>query len=248
MLSANEINDIELQAFIGKPSDFHGICKVYPLTMNEIIEKGVNQYQGELELLLLDEQKIFNIVKEKTGQEIPIEQIDPLKYLIGSTQQNDTFLLELQSIFFTFIKEEVLFLPKINSILVGNPKDKRLINSKNFRDFQDILKIQNKKEIKTPPPENETPGQKKMRLLRERVEAVKKKQSQKDGKGQSLLDLLEIGEIYGIDSTHTIFAFYNLIKRHQMKEKWDQDIQMLCAGASSEKIKTQYWGESLKND
>jgi hypothetical protein len=30
-----------------------------------------------------------------------------------------------------------------------------------------------------------------------------------------------------------------------MKEKWEQDIQMICAGADSKKIKTKYWGESL---
>jgi hypothetical protein len=51
------------------------------------------------------------------------------------------FFLELESAFSTFIKEEILILPKINSILVGAPEEKRLITSENFRDFQDILRI-----------------------------------------------------------------------------------------------------------
>jgi hypothetical protein len=28
-----------------------------------------------------------------------------------------------------------------------------------------------------------------------------------------------------------------------MKEKWEADIQMLCAGADSKKLDTKYWGE-----
>jgi hypothetical protein len=61
--------------------------------------------------------------------------------LLLSTEQNDSFLLDLQNVFSTFIKEEVLFLPSINSILVGSPDDKRLITVENFKDFQDILRI-----------------------------------------------------------------------------------------------------------
>jgi hypothetical protein len=37
--------------------------------------------------------------------------------------------------FTTFIKEDIILLPKINSILVGSPEEKRLINSENFIDF-----------------------------------------------------------------------------------------------------------------
>lgn len=71
----------------------------------------------------------------------------------------------------------------MKSIVVGSPKEKRLITPQNFGDFQTILKIQNKKEIKEPPPENESPGQRKMRLLREKVAVVKKKQAEKNNEG-----------------------------------------------------------------
>lgn len=42
----------------------------------------------------------------------------------------------------------------------------------------------------------------------------------------------------------SLLKFYNLIKRYQMREKWDWDLQMLCAGADPKKMKTKYWGES----
>ena len=249
MLSTNQIEAIKEQTFLGYPSKLNNICSIKCFTIGEIVEMGTDIYNGKLGTILLTEAEIQKIVKEKTGKEIPIEEIHPLVYLLQSADQNDKFLLELESIFSTFIQEEILLLPKINSILVGDPKEKKLITEKNYRDFQDILRLQNCKEFTEPPPEDETPGQRKMRLLREKVAAVKKKQSQKNGDGLTLVEMLEVGETYGIDvKNHTLYAFYKLLRRHQLKEKWEQDLQMICAGADSKKIKTKYWGESLDNE
>ena len=87
-------------------------------------------------MLLLDEIEIAKIIKEKIGEEVPLEEIEPLSYLLMSADNNDSFSLELQEAFTTFLKEDILFLPKLNSIIVGKDfKQKRLITPKNFRDF-----------------------------------------------------------------------------------------------------------------
>lgn len=245
MLSVNQIEDIKEQAFMGVPSQFEAIGKVYPFTIDEIIRMSSSTYNSYLGLLLLTEVDIVNIIKEKTGEEIPIEQVEVLSYLLQSATANDTFLLELQTAFSTFLKEEILLLPKINSVLVGPPDEKRLITKDNFPIFQDILRIQNKREVKEAPPVDETPGQRKMRLLREKVAEVKKKQAQKNNGKQTFVELLEIASTYGIDvGSHSLYAFYSLLSRYQRKEKWEQDLQMICAGADSSKLKTKYWGES----
>lgn len=247
MLSRNQLDVIEEQAFVGAPSQLPGVCKVRPLTLLEIITMGTNIYNSRLGLLLLTEVDIAKIIKDKTGQEPNIEEIQTLPYLLQSAAHDDMFLLELQTAFSTFITEEILLLPKINAVVIGNPKEKRLLTTDNFSVFQDILRIQNKREVKEPPPENESAIARKFRLKREMRDAAKRKQQAKKGEGQSLVELLEIAETFGIDyQNKTLFAFYNLIQRHQAKEKWDQDIQMLCAGADSKKLKTKYWGESLK--
>ena len=249
MLSANQILDIKTQAFIGEPSSLENICKVYPLTIKEIVSLGVSKYLGMVGLLLLSENDIANIVKEKTGKDIPVETIIPLHYLLESAAVDNMFLLELQDIFSTFLKEEVLLLPKINSVLIGSPEEKRLITKDNFPILQDIIRIQNKRTVPTAPPENETPGQRKMRLLREKVAEVKRKQNQNKGEGQTLLDLLEIASTFGIDVKNcTLFAFYGLINRHQMREKWSQDLKMIAAGADPKKLKTKYWGEPASEE
>ena len=247
MLSHRQIERIKEDAFSRNASLLPNVCRVTPLTMGEILKLGMDSYNSKLGILLLTEVDIVKIIKEKTGQEIPIENIEPLSYLLQSAEHDDMFLLELQSAFATFIKEDIMLLPKINSVLVGAPQDRRLITSQNYSDFQDILRLHNKREMKEPPPENESAIARKFRLKREARDAAKRKQQEKNGDGQSLVDLLEIATVFGIDYKNvTLFAFYNLIARYQAKEKWDQDIKLICAGADSKKIKSKYWGESLK--
>lgn len=246
MLSANQIKDIKEQAYVGAPSPFYDICEIYPYTVAQVVKMGNTKYNSYLGLLILDENEIAEGIKEKTGEEVPIEQIHPLEYLLQSAESNDMFLLDLQNAFNTFIKEEILLLPQINSVLVGEFSKKKLITEENFRDFQDILRIQNNKEITEPPPENESPFRREMRLKREKAERIKRKQQAKKGETIEFLDLMQIGDVFGIDkNTTSVFAYSKLIDRYRAKEKWDQDLQMLCAGADSSKIKTKYWGTSL---
>lgn len=248
MLSINQIEEIKEQAYMGVPSVLEGICQVHPFTIKEIVAMGSGLYNSRLELLLLTENAIAQLVKEKTGQEIPIESIEVLEYLLQSAANDDMFLLELEQAFSTFIQEDILLLPKINAVSIGPIAEKRLITKDNFRDFQDILRLQNRKTVQAAPPKDETPGQRKMRLLRERVAEAKKKQKDKKGQGQSLSDLLEIATVFGIDINNcTLYAFYGLIRRHQMREKWNQDLQMMCAGADSKAMNAKYWGESPEN-
>lgn len=211
--------------------------------MKDMLTMGSLEYSSKLNLLLMDETAMEEIVKTKGGDMKEIEGITPLQYLLKSAELSDMFLLELQNAFSTFIQEDILLLPKINSVLVGLPSEKRLINNENFSDFQTILRIQNRREVPEPPPENESAIARKMRLAREKREAVKRKQQQKEGANQELADLLEVAEVFGIDyEKKSIYAFYGLIQRHQLREKWTQDIQMLCAGADSKKVKAKYWG------
>ena len=236
MLSLNDIEVIKEQSYACFPSQLSNVCEVYPLKMEEIIKMGSDKYKGYLNLLLLTEAEIAKMIEEKAKIEVDLSEITTLSYLLQSAKLSDSFLLDLQNAFTTFIKEEVLLLPKINAVLIGNDfSKKRLITEKNFSDFQDILRIQNRRPIA-----------KKFRLKREMRDAVKKKQQQKNGTGLSTCDLLGIAETFHIDWRNcSVYSFYVLLERHQLKEKWQQDIQMLCAGADSQKLKTKYWGESL---
>ena len=242
MLSSNEIKKIKEQAYAGYPSQLKGVCDVYPSMMADFL-KDSTKFSGRLGLLLLTESEIVDLAKEK-GRNLQIDDVHVLEFLLFNAEQDDNFLLELESAFSTFIKEDILLLPSINSVLIGPPDEKRLITEENFSDFQTILRVQNRREVPEPPPENESAIARKFRLKREQREAVKRKQQQKEGNTQEIADLLEIAEVFGIDyKEKSVYAFYGLIHRFQLKEKWDQDIAMLCAGADPKKMGTKYWGE-----
>ena len=250
MISHDRIEEIQGQAYVCAPSQFENICSIYPLTVAEVMTMGYHQYNKKLGLLLLSEIEIQKIIKEKSGEEIPLDEIYPLQFLLQNASHNDSFFLELKQTFSTFLKEEVLLIPEIGAVLVGpeHPEEKRLITNENFNDFQTILKIQNRKEVSEAPPAEETPAQRKMRLLREKVAAAKKRQAEKNKAKSSIVDLLEIATVYGINLKEcSFYAFQGLIPRYQAHEKYHIDIQMLCAGAEQEKLKIKYWGESSEN-
>ena len=248
MLSSKELSVIREQAYCGYPSQLKGVCNVYPSMMRDYLKNTI-QFSGRLGILLLTETEISDLIKKKTGKEIPIDQIHVLDHLLQSAEHDDNFLLDLQEAFSTFIKEDIFILPSYHAVVVGPPEEKRWITEKNFSDFQTILRVQNRKEVPEPPPENESAIARKMRLKREMREAVKRKQQQKQGTEQDLAELLEIAETFGIDyMDKSVYAFYGLVQRNRRKEKWEQDLAMLCAGADPKKMKIEYWGDNSKEN
>ena len=239
---------VKEQAMAGYPSRLSNVCLVYPGMMRDMLQMGRDIYEQNLGLLLLTQQDVERIIREKGSNPQDFGDTHPLTYLLKNADVNDMFLLELTAAFSTFIKEEVLLLPPINAVLIGPMAEKRLITKDNFEDFQMILRLQNRKEVPKPPPENESDFARELRLKAEMRDAVKRKQQQKEGAVQELADLLEIARVYGINyKEESIYAFYGLIQRFQRKEKWDRDMQMLCAGADSQKVKPEYWGETPKD-
>ena len=248
MLSSNEIAKVKEQAYVGYPSQLKGICDIYPSMMKDFL-KDSTAFSGRLGILLLTEAEISDLIKQKSGKDVPPEEIHVFEFLLQSAEHDDHFLLDLQDAFSTFIKEDIFILPSYHAVVVGPPEDKRWITEENFGDFQTILRIQNRKEVPEPPPEDESPFARKMRLLKEKREAVKRKQQQKEGNKQELADLLEIAEVFGVNTMEkSVYAFYGLVHRHQMREKWDQDIAMMCAGADPKKMKIEYWGDNSKEN
>ena len=71
--------------------------------MKNMLEMGSLEYSAKLNLLLMDENSIEEIVKEKGGNIKEVEGISPLQYLLKSAELSDMFLLELQNAFSTFI-------------------------------------------------------------------------------------------------------------------------------------------------
>lgn len=245
MLSPDDIDMIKSAAMVGVAAQFSNVGKVHPIPLSKIFEIGFPEYNRRLGTLLMTEVEVHDIILKKANVDVPLEEINSLQYLLQCADQSDIFFLDLENMFSTFLQEEITLLPKIDAVLVGAAQDKRLITTENFPEFQAILRIQNNKEVKAAPPKDETPGQRKMRLLREKVEEAKRKKAEKQGGDkQSFSTLLEIASVYGIDiRKENLYSFYHLLSRYQAQENYNNNLRMLCAGASSDNLKIKYWGE-----
>ena len=135
MLSPEKVEEICTQAFLCEPSLLDITCMVYPITVGEIVRMGLTEYNKRLGILLLTKDELIKLLEEKGEVKVESDDIDVLSYLLKSADNNDIFLLELQTAFSTFLKEEVLLLPTLGSVVVGAPEEKRLITSENFEDF-----------------------------------------------------------------------------------------------------------------
>ena len=252
-MQAELITDIQCKAFLNFPYAFSTICIIYPLTMGEIIGSiGQLNYSSYITLLTLDEFDIAQKAKSK-GINIDPTEINAFNYIIDSAKNNYTFLLEVKNAFRTFIREEIMILFDEYTIVIGDAKDKRLITSQNFGEFQNILRVQNKKKVKEDPPPDESPIRRKFRLKAEYRDAVKRSQKSSDPNAPDFLALMSSLCCYKDGITpedlkkFSFFAFKEQFERHQLREKYSIDVKSILAGADSKKVKPEPWIKKISD-
>ena len=251
------------ELFLGAPYKIDGICSVYQLTIDEITNKnggiGFDRYHYYINLLTMEKEDIKEILNKKKseGQLIPPGfnlDIDIYDYLMLSAANDKTFFLDFKTALSTFIKEEILISTKKSIIIVGNPIERKVITKDNFSEIGTALRLFNKMRIKEPPPENETPMQKKFRLKREERDRVKEKQMQKEGETLTFADVMSSICVMNTGVTvlnigqYTIYQIKDLLERAQAKEAYHTELDMLMAGADSKKIKPKHYVRNLQKE
>lgn len=243
----------EMLLFLGKPIPIRDICYVYPLKINEIYNEslGRNKYNLYVNLLTLDEDDIIS-AQQKKGKILQESDIQLFKYFLDCAQYDNQFFLDLSDALSTFIKEKVTLIPKLYTIIIGNPMEKRFLTEPDFLYLQNIIRAQNNLYIKEEAPPDEDAMHRKFRIKRNLREKVKQKQATKEEDGISFLDQISslivanIGINYDNIGECTLYPIKVLIDRMQAKENYENNLQFLCAGADSKKIKTKYWIRNLK--
>ena len=251
------------ELFLGAPYKIEGVCNVYQLTIDEIINKktgiGFDKYHYYINLLTMENEDIKEILNKKKseGQLIPLGfnlDIDIYDYLMISAANDKTFFLDFKTALSTFIKEEILISTKKGIIIVGNPIERKVITKENFGEIGTALRLFNKMRVKEPPPENETPMQKKFRLKREERDRVKEKQAQKQGDTLTFADVMSSICVMNTGVTalnigqYTIYQIKDLLERAQAKEAYHTELDMLMAGADSKKIKPKHYVRNLQKE
>lgn len=244
--------DISLKALFGAGYQFENICMVYPLKIKEIIGMGQEKYQEQLNLLILTSEDLYNQYKKK-GIDVP-KDIDVFDNLMFSCENDESFLLDMEEAFYTFIREKVQILSDLKIISIGNGLEKRIIDKNKFYKFQNILRIQNRLPIEEEAPENESPMQRKFRLRRQERERAKRNSNKEKGEPVHFHDLISSLCVYNIGvnlqnvGDLSIYAFHELLDRVQEKERYDLDIRSLLAGADPKKVKPKNWIRKLNED
>ena len=246
---------IDSNFFLGYPSQYENICKVYPPKIKDILnEKNYPAYKR----LLLSSQE--DIEDEYTEMELPLEDAPtPLGYLFVMSATDERIKQIILDAFQFFIKEPVTMLPDQQMIVIGDltetlksiksVEELRILKEDNYFKFQQMLRRAiGQKEIEPYDP-NLHPKVKYFKAkarLRDKVKATSKDALTLGSTLAAIccmdlnLNPLNIGEL-------SQAAVSVLIRYYQEKQKYDIDIGSLLAGADSKKVKPQNWIRNIED-
>lgn len=246
---------IDSNFFLGYPSQFQNICKVYPPKIKDILnDKNYPVYKK----LFLSSQE--DIEDEYTELGLPIEEVPtPLGYLFVMSVSDPRIKQIILDGFKFFLKEPVTLLADQKMIVVGDlattlksiksVSELRIIKEDNYFELQQMLRRSvGEKEVEPYDP-NLHPKVKYFKAKARLRDRVKAKSKDALTLGSTLaaiccmdlnLNPLNIGEL-------SQAAVSVLIRYYQEKQKYDIDIRSLLAGADSKKVKPKNWIRNIED-
>lgn len=240
--------------FLKRPQRFNNICKVYPPSINEIIDDP--SFPLYRKLLTTSQEEIEDLyIEKKIEGKIPT----PLEYLLSAAYREKEVEFVIKKSINFFVHDEVNFLYEQKAIVIGDlskivktlksVEDLKLIKEDNFFDFQNLIREALGDNAIEPPDPNEDPRVKRIKAKARYRDKIKAKQ----GLGLKLnttlasiccmgfgLNPLNIGEI-SYASVPVLIRFY------QEKDKYETDVKSLLAGADSKKVKPKYWIRNIED-
>lgn len=229
---------INEKVLIGYPIVFKDICLIYPPKIKDIVAVGYEIFLSYLNILTLTQEDLDDIYIKKNETNIPT----PFQFLFMRIEKGDRQLVK-QALSF-FCKTKVTFLEQTKKIVLGEIKDKKIINDDNFFDFQNALRTSiGAKEAEKPNP-NMHPKLKRMKAKQRERDRVKSKQDKnKCSFATQLLSYccMDLGITLQTIGEYTYAGLNSLIRIKQQKNKYDLDISYLLAGANPKKVKPKDW-------
>lgn len=238
--------------FLGLPQEFLSICLVYPPKVKDV---SSNKYFSNFVKILTITQEEIEDEQMKNKQEI--KPLTPLEFLLSNCFYSKEFEIQAKLAFEFFTHEQVQFLYEEKAIVLGTEKENatlktlRALDSQNYFQFQNLIRMSvGEKEIEAPK-ENENPRIRAMKAKARYRDRIKAKQAAKSGLNFTTilssiccmgmgLNPLNIGEL-------SYAAVPILMGMYQGKERYDLDIKSLLAGADSKKIHPKYWIKNLED-
>ena len=244
----NSINRDGLQLFKGNPLNVNDLCLVYFPTLGDIGDIGLETFQQYLSLLTMNKSEIF-----KNNEEEITEKTEINYFILMSLSTPELFNLAKKAFYF-FTKEEIIFLPELYAIQIGDLKEKRLLYNEDFLLFQEYIRtvsyLDNSKAIKSSDSERVRKIKERIQKGQSLVAEIKAKQDSEDD--VDAIDLvssyLEVhAELIDTIWSMTYYAFQIQFRRMQMREEYMMNAKSAIAGAKIPKNKMKHWIRRIRN-
>lgn len=250
------LTDTEVLKFLeGSPVFIDDICAVYPATLREIIQLGYDKFQQYLSIATSTKPVVSK--KDDELDEL-ISKLTDFQFILFMASIDPFMNTTLKGAFRFFTHEEATIISDPPSIIIGPLEDKRIMNEKQFYDFQQLLRRMYFIEVEGEEIiiyEDDDPVTKRlkeqMRANREKVRRAKAKQNQGKDSDMKLSDLigsmtindcgLNIENIWDI----TYYAFHDQLKRMGWRDQFNINQKAALAGAKINKSQLKHWMRSI---
>lgn len=150
-----------IKAFTGRPIQFEDICKVYPPTINQILD--IPNFFTQMGVFIVQEEDLwdeYNLAQEAEDPQhkwkLPEDRPTPFMLLLLQYMGSAEFRETITSAFKTFTKEEILIIPNLPYIIILNEevqkalkagsfeglneKSFKIISEENYHEFQNCIR------------------------------------------------------------------------------------------------------------
>ena len=244
-----------LKCLKGSPVFIADICAVYPATLGEIIDLGYDKFQQYLSVATSTKP-----IENKSNDELGtlLAQLTDFQFILFMASIDPAMNEALTGAFRFFTHEEATITLEPPSIFIGPLEEKRIMEEKQFYDFQQLLRRMYFLEVEGEEIiiyEDDDPVTKRlkeqMRANREKVRRAKAKQNQGKDSDMKLSDLigsitinncgLNINNIWDI----TYYAFHDQLKRMGWRDQFNINNSAALAGAKLKKSQLKHWMRSI---
>lgn len=238
----------ELYLLTGKPIPIANVGKVHHLTLEEIAEIGMDEFNAFLGIL------IFEI--EDLEIDIPVDGITTFDMIAANCIQNIEFRNKIETALCRFFKEKVAFHNDYGIFYLEELEKMRFISRDNYEDVKRAIRAVSFASSEKDKPEKKFASEMARRIYEQQQKAKEQLDKLKKRKGGTSPDLVDLISAFCVYTGFSIleiwklslFQFMNQFYRTQLVEDYDIKIKSLLAGANPDEIEVKHYTSKIEKE
>ena len=223
--------DLNLKMLSNTPILVRNI-RIYPVSINQIAEFGYLKYNQGIKILCIKEIEIKSMINK---------EISPFAFLRMNMLFDPHIKKLLSELLALICQENVIYSEKQDGFIIG----KELLNSSNFDEVIDIIRIRNSLESEYEIVEN--PSNEKARMILKKRQIFRNKLMKKNNENSlylyDLVSIVSVGLKIPIIKVmeYSLYQLSDQFKRLIEKENFDTNIAALIHGANKNDLDLKHW-------